>query len=199
MAASPLSLAGHAARGLDCCWLASALEMAAVASGNWPLWPQPGPRGWTCFPRVAVRYPGVKPQPARAARDFAVATLRRWGAAQRSEDVAIVVSELVTNAVRHALPDSGVTPRRSLIRLGLVQPGPCVLCAVADPSGAVPVMNQADVLAETGRGLHVVGGLADLWGYTAPGERGKVVWAMFSLPPHPITPARTPAADYARQ
>ena len=109
------------------------------------------------------------------------------------------MSELVTNALRHALPDSGVAPRRSLIRLGLLQPGPCVLCAVADPSGAVPVMSQADVLAETGRGLHVVGGLADLWGYTAPGETGKVVWAMFSLPAHPTAPARTPPANYARQ
>src|SRR5437868_263630 len=81
--------------------------MAAVASGNWPLWPEPGPQGWTCFPRVATRSLAMKPKPARAARDFAVATVKRWGAAGCADDVAIVVSELVTNALRHALPASG--------------------------------------------------------------------------------------------
>ncbi len=189
MTAPPLSFAGNAASGLGCCWLAPAVEMAAMASGNWPLLPEPGPQSWTCFPRVAIRSPAVNPRPVRAARDFAVATLRRWGAAQRSEDVAIVVSELVTNALRHALPDSAGPQRRNLIRLGLLQPGPCVLCAVADPGAAAPVVKEADVLDESGRGLHVVGALADIWGYTAPSHRGKVVWAMFSSPPHSATPA----------
>jgi hypothetical protein len=180
MTAPPLSPAGTAASGVGLCWLAPVVEMAAVASGNWPLWPEPGSWGWTCFPRVAIRSPGMSPKPARAARDFAVATLQRWGAAERAEDVAIVVSELVTNAFRHAVPDSGGTHARGLVRLGLLQPGPCVLCAVADPSPAAPVTKEADLLAESGRGLHVVGAVADRWGYTAPGERGKVVWAMFS-------------------
>jgi hypothetical protein len=185
MTALPLGLAGNAASGHG--WLAPVVEMAAVASGNWPLWPEPGPRGWTCFPRVAIRSPGVNPRPARAARDFAVATLQRWGAAGRTEDVAIVVSELVTNAFRHALPDSGETQPGSLVRLGLLQPGPCVLCAVADPSRTAPVAKEADLLAETGRGLRVVGALADTWGYTPPNDMGKVVWAMFSTDPGAVS------------
>jgi anti-sigma regulatory factor (Ser/Thr protein kinase) len=168
-------------------WLAPVVEMAAVASGNWPLWPEPSPQGWTCFPRVAIRSPGVNPRPARAARDFAIATLQRWGAAERTEDVAVVVSELVTNALRHALPDSSETQPRSLIRLALLQPGPCVLCAVADPSRRAPVAKEADLLAETGRGLHVVGALADAWGYTTPSDMGKVVWAMFSTDPSALS------------
>jgi len=45
------------------------------------------------------------------------------------------------------------------------------------------VTTETDVLAETGRGLHVVGALADLWGYTTPSDRGKAVWAMFSAHP----------------
>ena len=94
---------------MDCCWLAPVLQMAAVASGNWPLWPEPGPQRWTCFPRVATRSLAMKPKPVRAARDFAVATVQRWGAAGCADDVAIVVSELVTNALRHALPGSGET------------------------------------------------------------------------------------------
>lgn len=160
-------------------WLAPAVGMAAMASGNWPLWPEPGPQGWTCFPRVAIRSPGLHPEPARAAREFAVATLQRWGAAQRSEDVAVVVSELVTNALRHALPEAPWAQPSSRVRLGLLQPGPCVLCAVADPSRTAPAVQAADVLAEAGRGLHVVDALADAWGYTPPNEAGKVVWAMF--------------------
>jgi hypothetical protein len=180
MTALPLSLAGNEASGTGCCWLAPVLQMAAVASGNWPLWPEPGPQDWTHLPRVAVRSLAMKPRPARAARDFAVATVQRWGAAQRADDVAIVVSELVTNALRHALPESGEIQPRRAVRLGLLQPGPCVLCAVADPSGTAPVAKEADVLAETGRGLHVVSALADLWGCTTPSGQGKAVWAMFS-------------------
>jgi hypothetical protein len=183
MTAFPLSLAGNEASGMDCCWLAPVLQMAAVASGNWPLWPEPGPQGWTCFPRVATRSLVMKPKPARAARDFAAATARRWGAGERADDIAIVVSELVTNALRHAQPASGEPQQRRPVRLGLLQPGPCVLCAVADPGRAVPVTTETDVLAETGRGLHVVGALADLWGYTTPSDKGKAVWAMFSAHP----------------
>ena len=172
--------AGNPVSGVRGCWLAPVVEMAGVASGNWPLWPESGPGAWTCFPRVAIRSPGVHPTPVRAARDFAVATVRRWGVAERTDDVAVVVSELVTNAMCHALPDSGGTRARRKVRLALLQPGPCVLCAVADPSRAAPELKEADVLAETGRGLHVVGALADTWGYTQPSDRGKVVWAMFS-------------------
>jgi hypothetical protein len=55
-----------------------------------------------------------------------------------------------------------------------------VLCVVADPSSRLPVPNEPGCLAESGRGLHVIGALADAWGYTTPADSGKVVWAMFS-------------------
>lgn len=180
-----LCVAAGTVGGTDQCWLAPAVEMAAAASGNWPLSADPGPLGWTCFPRVALRTLGVDARSVRAARDFTAATLIRWGARQRGEDVAIVVSELLTNALRHALPESCETPARAQIRLGLLQPGPCVLCAVADPSQRLPVLKEPGHLAETGRGLHVIGALADAWGYTTPGDAGKVVWAMFATDPAP--------------
>jgi hypothetical protein len=165
---------------MDGHWLASAMEMAALAIGSRPLPPDPHPTGWTCWPRVATRTPGADARSVGAARDFAVATVERWGAAQRCEDIAIVVSELLTNALRHAQPESGQTGPRPVIRLGLLQAGPCVLCAVRDPSARAPVPKHPSLLAETGRGLQVVGTLADAWGYTTPGHTGKVVWAMFS-------------------
>jgi hypothetical protein len=87
---------------------------------------------------------------------------------------------LLTNGPRHAQPESGETCPRPVIRPGLLQPGPCVLCAVADPSPKAPVPKHPSLLAETGRGLRVVGALADAWGYTTPGDTGKVVRAMFS-------------------
>jgi anti-sigma regulatory factor (Ser/Thr protein kinase) len=162
-------------------WLRSAVRMAASLSGNWPLPAQPGALDWSRLPRVATRTPGTEFRSVGAARDFAVTTLFRWGATQRADDMAVVVSELMTNALRHALPDS-TAPKRFAIRLGLLDLGPCVLCAVADPSKRTPVPTADPGFAETGRGLRVVAALADLWGYTEPGDDGKVVWAVFWAP-----------------
>jgi len=185
MTAHPLRPAGSVADGMAWHWLAPVMEMAAMASGNWPPSPQPGPLGWTCFPQVATRTPGPDAQSVRAARSFTLATVRRWAAADRAEDIAIVVSELLTNALRHTLPGPGEPRPRWPVRLGLLQPGPCVLCAVADPSQQPPVPKEPSYLAETGRGLHVINALADAWGYTTPSDTGKVVWAVLSTKPAP--------------
>src|SRR5260370_18881245 len=156
------------ASGVGYCWLAPVAEMAARASGIWPLPPEPGPRAGMCRPKVATRTPGTEAGLVRAARGFTIATLQRWGGTDRREDIAIVVSELVTNALRHALAGPGAPRPRGPFRLGLVQPGPCLPCAVADPSQQPPVPQEPGYLAETGRGLHVIGALADTWGYTRP-------------------------------
>ena len=47
-----------------------------------------------------------------------------------------MVSEMVTNALRHALPGPGDAGPRRPVRLGLLQQGPWVLCAVADPGNS---------------------------------------------------------------
>jgi anti-sigma regulatory factor (Ser/Thr protein kinase) len=161
-------------------WLALAAEMAGLTSGSWRPAPEPGSTGPLRLPRVATRALGADAGEVRAGRDFAVATLHRWAAAERSPDIAIVVSELLTNALRHALPGSGDTrprPRRP-IQLGLLQPASCILCAVADPSRMVPAPRAQTALGETGRGLHIICALSDQWGYVRS-DRGKVVWAMF--------------------
>jgi hypothetical protein len=143
------------------------------------------------LPRIATRTLVLDAGTVRAARDFTVVTLRQWGVTERSADIAVVVSELLTNALQHALPSSDDARPRWPVRLGLLQPGHCVMCAVADPSEMAPVLRTPLSLAETGRGLRIICSLSDKWGYTPPTDMGKVVWAMFSTrctapwPPQP--------------
>ena len=160
-------------------WLYAAAEMAALYGGDWP--DQPGSR-WPSSARVATRSPDPTAASLAAARAFTVRTLGRWGEADSSGDVAAVVSELLANALRHALPPrAGSATAARPIRLGLLDPGPCLLCAVADPSPLAPVASQPGCLAESGRGLQVVAALASQWGFcVAPDLQGKVVWATFA-------------------
>jgi hypothetical protein len=201
MTAQPLGLAGHALSRMGWGWLAPAVAMAAAASGACQRTPALAPTDWTCFPRLATRTAGPDARSVGTARDFCLSTMRRWGVTDRQDDVAVVVSELLTNALRHAVPQAGsppgtppATPRgtpdgpaggpgrsRWPVRLGLVQPGQFVLCAVADPSPRPPQPKEPDYLAESGRGLHVIDALSDRWGSTAPTDAGKVVWALFSV------------------
>jgi anti-sigma regulatory factor (Ser/Thr protein kinase) len=113
--------------------------------------------------------------------------MHRWGEADRADDVAAVVSELLANALRHALSQAGEDAPPWPIRLGLLHAGLYVVCAVADPGAGIPVLTEPDYLGESGRGLLVVASLSDQWGYCpAPesqergGEEGKVVWAAFA-------------------
>jgi len=184
MVAQPVRLAGRA----DGHWLMPVAEMAALAGGNPVLWPDSMPIRWACFPAAAAPASGMDASRIAAARDFTISTLRRWGVAERCEDVAVVVSELLTNALRHALPASGHARTGWPVRLGLLQPGRGVMCAVADPGRAAPVLQQPEHLGETGRGLHVIAALSDHWGYTIPTDMGKVMWAMFLARPAPPIP-----------
>jgi hypothetical protein len=178
--ADRVSLAFRAAPEWD--WLASAAEMAADAGRASPLAPGPDALCWPGFPRVATRTPGTGPGSVRAARNFTGATLARWRIGERRDDIVTVVSELLTNALRYSAARSREWPSWP-VRVGLVQPGPWVVCAVSDPSHLVPEPTSRGLLGESGRGLHVVASLCDEWGCTAPGPRGKAVWAMFMTSP----------------
>ena len=182
MTTQAVSSAGSAGRR----WLMRAAEMAALACGGGAPGPDAMPVRWACFPEIAT--PGVDANRIRAARDFTISTLQRWGVAERCEDVAVVVSELLTNALLHALPAVGRARTGWPIRLGLLQPERGVMCAVADPSRVAPVLQQSEHLGETGRGLHVIAALSDQWGCTIPTDMGKVMWAMFSTRPAPPVP-----------
>ncbi len=110
MTAQPLGLAGHAVSHVGWRWLAPAVAMAAAASGVRQRTPGLAPTDWTCFPRLAMRTPGTDPRSVGSARDFCLSTMRRWGVTDRADDVAVVMSELLTNALRHGVPGTGLPP-----------------------------------------------------------------------------------------
>jgi anti-sigma regulatory factor (Ser/Thr protein kinase) len=122
----------------------------------------------------------------REARRFTRTTLDGWEMGDRFDDVCLVVSELVTNALRHALPAD--TPRLAdrdgPVRLHLMRWTERLVCAVRDPSHESPVTREADDFsAESGRGLFLVDSFSDSWGWhpLTGALDGKVVWALFRL------------------
>lgn len=113
------------------------------------------------------------------ARDFSVSVLARWGLAQLCEDVRLVVSELVTNAWRHA-SERGHSGED--IELRLLRGRSAVVCQVSDSSSREPELARVDETAESGRGLHLVDRFSADWGWEHRDGHGKVVWAAFAIP-----------------
>ncbi|MFG2498653.1 ATP-binding protein [Streptomyces sp. NPDC048441] len=120
-----------------------------------------------------------------SARQFTRKTLSQWELEERFDDIALVVSELVTNALRHALPSDTPREQGPPVRLHLMRWTSRLVCAVRDPSDDSPVARETDddFSAESGRGLFLVDSFSDSWGWhpLAGALRGKVVWALFQL------------------
>jgi anti-sigma regulatory factor (Ser/Thr protein kinase) len=112
------------------------------------------------------------PSEVGRARGLSTEFLRDLGS--HSPEVAVLlVSELVTNAIRYGRPP---------IQLRAFRHGPGLRVEVTDGERRAPVTagrptdgaNRSDI-PEGGRGLLLVEGLADRWGWSAM-TRGKVVW-----------------------
>jgi anti-sigma regulatory factor (Ser/Thr protein kinase) len=116
------------------------------------------------------------------ARDFTSTTLRSWGLPEVTEDAVVVVSELVTNAVRHGIPPADAPAGDRPVKLTLVRNGRFVVCIVADPGSRNPTMRTPDHACEGGRGLHIVEALSRTWGWTPLPGMGKAVWAALDIP-----------------
>lgn len=118
------------------------------------------------------------PGSVKAGRDFTRVTLLDWGMSARTDLAELVVSELVTNALRHGIPAARNLGGPQFVRLRLVAQAPFVMCMVTDPARTIPVLRETDPAAESGRGLTVVEACCVRWGWHLLDEGGKVVWAL---------------------
>ena len=148
------------------------------------------PSGEVVFPaqRLASSACELPPRPesVREARVFARRTLQRWGLPELFDNVGLVTSELVTNALRHGVRPGGPHPGAEppSVRLSLAHWTSRLVCSVRDPSDQGPMARTPDFIAESGRGLHLVASCSDAWGWHPLAGAGKVVWALFPAPPH---------------
>jgi anti-sigma regulatory factor (Ser/Thr protein kinase) len=120
-----------------------------------------------------IELDGDADAPSRG-RHAVTEVLEGWGCRGAArEDLLLVVSELVTNAVLHGAEPIVVTVVRTPDR---------VRVEVTDGApDASPHSNRVRPDAETGRGLSVVTRLAAAWGWRATPGRGKTVWAELPL------------------
>jgi two-component sensor histidine kinase len=90
----------------------------------------------------------------------------------------LVVSELVTNALRHGIPSARRLTSDCPVRLKLLGQAPYLMCMVTDPGTEIPVLRESGAFAESGRGLNVVESCCVRWGWHLLDGGGKVVWAL---------------------
>jgi hypothetical protein len=120
---------------------------------------------WTLPPKLTS---------VRQARSAIREPMERWGLADLIPTTELLVSELVTNAMRYS---------RGEVTMRLVNER-ALVCEVLDGSGALPRLRQANGEDENGRGLQVVRQLAKRWGARRTAT-GKVVWCEQPLPGSP--------------
>jgi anti-sigma regulatory factor (Ser/Thr protein kinase) len=122
-----------------------------------------------------------RPESVKLARDFVRETLGAWDLDSLGDDVAWVISELVTNALNHGLQHAARGRWSRPIQVRLTMQLAHVLCMVSDPGGGTPVRKEPDHLRECGRGLQVVESCSERWGWNPLDHGGKVVWAAFRV------------------
>jgi serine phosphatase RsbU (regulator of sigma subunit)/anti-sigma regulatory factor (Ser/Thr protein kinase) len=110
----------------------------------------------------------------RHARSLIRDPLKRWGLEDLIDSSELLVSELVTNAIKYANGE---------VMLRLILEPDSLVCEVHDSSPALPRVLQVDKDAENGRGLHVVSQVAAKWGMRRTAT-GKVVWCEQLVPEH---------------
>ncbi|MFE7456327.1 ATP-binding protein [Streptomyces sp. NPDC057554] len=129
-------------------------------------------RRWTRNPRCVPLARGVLRE-----------ALADWGLLQIEDAALLVLSELLTNAVRHARTPPG---REIETRYRPVEAG--VRIEVHDVSDARPVPRSPNEDSVSGRGLNLMAALADRWDVSDREGPGKAVWAV-------LTVAGTPRED----
>ncbi|MFE0419677.1 SpoIIE family protein phosphatase [Streptomyces tendae] len=120
-----------------------------------------------------VRTWDVPPDPAgvAATRRSVGEQLTAWGLDDTAFVTELVVSELVTNAIRYGEPP---------IQLRLIR-HTALICEVSDASSTSPHLRRAHAFDEGGRGLLLVAQLTQRWG-SRQTDTGKTIWAEQALP-----------------
>lgn len=122
----------------------------------------------------SIRLPAT-PSTARKAREFVARTCARWSLAPETvESALLLVSELVTNAVRYGRGIVTVTAEQSstsLLRVSVHD----------EDTTSVPTRRASELLDEGGRGLLLVDLLAARWGVEPHPFVGKDVWFGLAL------------------
>jgi anti-sigma regulatory factor (Ser/Thr protein kinase) len=132
-----------------------------------------------CYPHQSELVLGALPSAVPCARLHAKAVLHEWGQEHQAERVELIVSELVTNAVKAS---AGLVPHNHpfppTIQMWLSADEKRVSIQVWDASNHMPEKREPDLESLDGRGLLLVESLSDDCGaYRLEGGNGKVVWA----------------------
>ncbi|MEU8683422.1 SpoIIE family protein phosphatase [Streptomyces sp. NPDC048611] len=121
------------------------------------------------------------PSAVGQARRSAAARLAEWGLEDLVFPTELIVSELVTNAIRHASGPIGLRMIRAR----------ALICEVSDSSSTSPHLRHARTTDEGGRGLFLIARYAERWG-TRYTPQGKIIWAEQPLR---SVPGAVPAHD----
>ncbi|WP_425577997.1 ATP-binding protein [Streptomyces glaucus] len=143
----------------------------------------PKPHEPTGLPAAAALRIACGREGLARARAFTRDTLCGWSLGHRSDDAVLVVTELASNAVTHAVPRTAADGTGIGLLIAL-HPGRLTL-SVSDPADAPPVYAPPDAsaLEEHGRGLRIVDALSEEWGWAPRRPAGKTVWARLSTRP----------------
>ncbi|GGX00602.1 SpoIIE family protein phosphatase [Streptomyces lomondensis] len=120
--------------------------------------------------RIATWELSADPALVGEVRASAMRRLADWGLDETAFAAELILSELITNAMRH-----GAGP----IRVRLLY-GSSLICEVSDASNTAPHLRRAASTDEGGRGLFLVAQLSQSWG-TRYLPEGKVIWAECGL------------------
>ncbi|MEU3478503.1 SpoIIE family protein phosphatase [Streptomyces sp. NPDC033754] len=116
--------------------------------------------------RIAEWEVARDPSAVSPVRNAAAAKLSEWGLDGLAFTAELILSELITNAVRY-----GADP----VRVRLLHDR-TLICEVSDGSSTSPHLRHATTTDEGGRGLYLVAQYAERWG-TRYARRGKTIWA----------------------
>jgi anti-sigma regulatory factor (Ser/Thr protein kinase) len=158
--------------------------------------PQAGPASW---PLHAALELGALPTAPGCGRAWTRQIAWEWGLALLADSAALIASELLTNAILASRQLD-----RAAVWLALASDRAGLVIFVRDFAPGTPAPRHASEDDESGRGLTLVEGVSDRFGWEQPadGMPGKVAWALIKAllqqMGHPGVPGKPPDLSYAR-